>query len=213
MSCSPSRIGKDVVRQALEHFGVGVQVCSLGTHTLAVEITVVELCVAGLIVGTRIGDHVIILNGSRIDAPLHVHVDHGILRGVALRGYDDHTRGAAGTVQGRRSGILQYGYGLDIGLCDARKAGAVGCAVHDDERVGVGIHRADTADVYRTGVSARRTGRTAHLQTGHGAHEGIHDVGRLTLGQVFGLDDGGRTGEGLLFRRYRRLRPAHRRWP
>ena len=194
----------NVVGECLEHVRIGLCVGSRGVHALPVEVAVVVLCVHRLVVFARVGDDVVILHGARVHAPLHVHVDHRVAGLRTLRRHDDYARCAAGSVQGGRSGVLEHGDRFDVGLRNVRQAGAVGRAVHDDERVRVGVHRADAADVDRARIGAGRARAAAHLQTGHGTHQRVHHVGRLTLLEVFGLDDRSRSGECLFLGRTER---------
>ena len=187
----------DIVAQTVQRGIVGGGAGSSGAHALNVEIVVVHHAIVRLIVLRRILDGLVVLNGAGVGAPLHVYVDDGLLCATLLRGDENHACGTCGTVQGSRGSIFQHRDALDIIGVDVCQAGIVRRTVHDDEGLHGRIQRADTADIHAAAASTGGTALAHHLQARNLTDEGVSDIRRGFLLQVVGIDDRGRTGEGL----------------
>ena len=116
------------------------------------------------------------------------------LSGSGFVGRDeDDAVGAAGSVDGRRGGILQDFHGHDVLRIDLGEIAGIaeGETVHDQERRIGAVHGGITPDPDRGGC-ARFLGVVGHLDAGHASlHEGLDGMGRLD-NELFGVE--GRHG-------------------
>ena len=123
--------------------GVGVGLCHGVT---AIEVLVVHELIISLIVLGRIRNYIVIGNQAGVGTPTGVET-HGSFTGLAFLGGDDNnTIGAAVTVNGGSSGILQDRHGLNVARVDVGDFSFIGNAIYNDERAGACIHGTDTTD-------------------------------------------------------------------
>ena len=142
------------------------------------------------------GDHVVLLQRFRVDAPLGVDRHDGVARLRLFGGDHNHAVGAAGAVQSVRSGVLEDGHRLDVVRVQVVQVAFIGHAIHNPERLLAGVDRTETADADRGGL-AEISRRAGGLHTGHAADQSRRHVGGLHLGNLIRFYDGSRTGESL----------------
>ena len=109
-----------------------------------------------------------------------VHVDASFLAG-ALGGNDDDTVGGAGTVNGRRGGVLQDVDALDVIGIEVVDVAFDRQAVHHQQRAGLRVHGTDTADGELAAV-----GRQAR----YAAFQVLQEGGAVALLDGLGTDRG-----------------------
>ena len=175
----------DVVPQVSHHDVVGIHVGSFRALTLSVVIVVVILSVYRFVILARVVDGLIVLHGTAVGTPLHVHVDLRLLVLSAFGGDQDDTGSATRAVQRCGSGILQHCHRFDVLLRNVAQRCAVGSAVHNNQRVGCGVHGGDTTDFNASLACTGGTGTATKLKTGRASHQGVSHVGRDVLGELF----------------------------
>ena len=183
----------------VEQGGVGKR-ARIRRRAPGIELTVVQSFVAQFVIQSRIGNHVVIGHTAGVGTPLGVEGHGRILRLAALGGDQHDAVGTAGTVDGRRGGILQHRDRLDIGTVQERERPVVRGPVHDIERSTARRHGANTTDT-DLGTLTRLSVRRNSLHTGHGTRQGVRNVGYLALADILGLHHGSRTRKGLFFGR------------
>ena len=184
-----------LIAQSTDQVAIGCIVSLSSRHTLRVEVVVVESSVCQLIVFGRVVNLVILLYGTAVGTPAHVYVDARCRLVTLLGGDDDDTGSTTGTVQSGRSGILQYRHRLDVLLRDVAQRRLIGSTIDNDQRVGLGIHRSNTADVDLTLVGTRSTRAATNLQARNRTGQCIGHVGGHVLVELGGTHHRGRTRE------------------
>ena len=118
--------------------------------------------------------------GEDRDVRREVHVDLAFLAG-ALGRDDDDTVGSAGTVDSRGGRILQDIDALDVVGVQVVDGTFHRQTVHHEQRVGLGVHGADTTDGELAAVGRK---------TSHAAFKVLHQARRVTLFDGLGVDRG-----------------------
>ena len=126
--------------------------------------------------------------GEDRDVGGEVHVDLALFAG-ALGRDDDDTIGSAGTVDGRGGRVFQHVDAFDVVGVQVIDGAFHRQAVHHEERVGLGVHRADATDSKLAAI-----GR----QTGDTAFEVLHQTRGVALFDGLGIDRGDGAGHFLL---------------
>ena len=145
-------------------------------------------------------DQIVVGNGARRNAERGLEVHLHVAFTAALGVDDDDAVGSACTVQRTGRSVLEHGDRLDVIGVDGADRTRIGDTVHDVERRRAGADRTETANGHgslRSGLAAARRG----LHAGHLSVESLRDVGYHALLEILRLDDGGRSGEGLLLGR------------
>ena len=147
---------------------------------------IIIIIVVALQLDLLLGRHIEVLRiihiTLRVDRHVgrEVHVDLAFLAG-ALGGDDDDTVGGAGAVDGGCGRVFQHVDALDVVGVEVIDASFHRQAVHHEERVGLGVHRADAADGHLAAI-----GR----ETCHAAFEVLHQARAVALLDLLGVDRG-----------------------
>ena len=118
--------------------------------------------------------------GEDRDVGGEVHVDLALFAG-ALGRDDDDTVGSAGTVDSRGGRVFQNVDALDVVGVQVVDGTFHRQTVHHEQRVGLGVHGADTTDGELAAVGRK---------TGHAAFKVLHQARCVTLFDGLGVDRG-----------------------
>ena len=191
---------KSALTQSTPDAVIGIAVgCEYIAAKIAIHVASgIERAIERLEVFAGIGDNVVIAQGTRVATPASVKSDLRSTFFTFLGGNHDDTIGAASTIEGCRSGILEHGDALDIAGGDVAHRAVIGETVDHIKRSCGTVDRADAADEHARTYAGLAVGRHG-LHTGHLTGKCIGDIGHKSVLQLVGLNYGSRTGVLTLF--------------